>query len=352
MILTSEFWYDVVPRRPNKDRVICGKWLYFGETTTFYPLLKELNVLVEEGKVLAAKVSRKVPGVELFPEKPCVLCVFTSDLTSEKEIVRALIDEKFGISSVGWKSEESTEMDWGEDGWLNIQSQINIIKNELTSDRVDVSKKNKELEVLVKKLEDVFYRASYDDRQAELIYSTLFEIRNLLNSENYGELSKTISRNIEDLRSKLDTIAGIEYGGTFRVSNNNYAFIIMPFVAGCFDTYETIKRVTVGILKDWMVDRVDERISSFPIISEVQNSIIKSSLIICDLSKERQNVYYELGFAHGLKKDVICIAEEGTKIHFDLSGYKINYFQDSNSLESILKMELINYIKNKNFSDA
>ena len=59
-----------------------------------------------------------------------------------------------------------------------------------------------------------------------------------------------------------------------------------------------------------------------------------------DLTEERPNVYYELGLAHGLTKPVICVAREGTKLHFDVYGLKTLFFGSYRSLEEQLEKEV------------
>jgi len=60
---------------------------------------------------------------------------------------------------------------------------------------------------------------------------------------------------------------------------------------------------------------------------------------VCDLTAERPNVYYELGFAKGIGKRLICIAREGTQIHFDVYGLKILFFRSYRDLEERLNKE-------------
>ncbi len=64
--------------------------------------------------------------------------------------------------------------------------------------------------------------------------------------------------------------------------------------------------------------------------------------MVADLSGEKQNVYWEHGFAWALDPaKVITIAKSGTKVHFDLQGYhRIEY----ETLDQ-LKTELINEFK-------
>lgn len=89
-----------------------------------------------------------------------------------------------------------------------------------------------------------------------------------------------------------------------------------------------------------VVERVDEKPGAVPITDEIQRSISMARVVVCDLSDERPNVYYELGYAHGLRRDVICVARNGTKIHFDVAGLKILFFETYRALETALSEEL------------
>lgn len=69
--------------------------------------------------------------------------------------------------------------------------------------------------------------------------------------------------------------------------------------------------------------RVDEIQHSGKITDLILEHIATSEWLICDISTERPNVYYELGYAHGIKKEVILIAEAGSNIHFDIKDYNV-----------------------------
>jgi hypothetical protein len=58
-----------------------------------------------------------------------------------------------------------------------------------------------------------------------------------------------------------------------------------------------------------------------------------SKYLICDISKERPNVYYELGYAHGIGKEVILIAKHGTTMHFDIKDYNTIFYRNITELE-------------------
>ena len=71
--------------------------------------------------------------------------------------------------------------------------------------------------------------------------------------------------------------------------------------------------------------RVDENVGSGLVVGEITKLIEDAEFIICDLSLERPNVYYELGYAHGVgneANDILLIAKEGTNLHFDAPGQR------------------------------
>src|SRR5215210_2892306 len=117
MISQNEYWYNIDSGSEQRQRVT-GKWLFFDDKEKLHALVGDLDRLVEAGAIPAAKVAVKHPDFDPFPEKPCVLCVFTSDDTLEKERVKELLKKELGISVSVWKSDKQTMQDWEEGGWL------------------------------------------------------------------------------------------------------------------------------------------------------------------------------------------------------------------------------------------
>jgi nucleoside 2-deoxyribosyltransferase len=75
------------------------------------------------------------------------------------------------------------------------------------------------------------------------------------------------------------------------------------------------------------------------IIAEIRGC----KFLIADVTGQRQNVYYEAGFAHGLNRDVIwtCRHDEIERAHFDTRQY--NHITWTNAED--LKKKLVNRIK-------
>ena len=54
-------------------------------------------------------------------------------------------------------------------------------------------------------------------------------------------------------------------------------------------------------------------------------------------------MYYELGYAHGvgnIESDILIIAKEGTKLHFDVSPMSVNFYKTTEDLRKILLINL------------
>jgi hypothetical protein len=89
--------------------------------------------------------------------------------------------------------------------------------------------------------------------------------------------------------------------------------------------------------------RIDEKIGSGFIIQEIRDLIEKAEFIIFDLSKERPNVYYELGYAHGVgnqAEDILLLARDGSEIHFDIAPLRIQFYTSTEHLRTIVNKNL------------
>ena len=163
MILQNEYWYDVVPSDPGRRiKNITGKWLIFGPTEQLHSCVPHLDKLVESGDVPAAKVARKLPEFDPFPDAPCVICAFTSDDAAEKDRVKRVLQERCGLDVTNWKSDKQTYEDWDEGGWLNIRARITQIRRILDTSTVpsEIQDAKERLSLLNEKLQKKTERIS------------------------------------------------------------------------------------------------------------------------------------------------------------------------------------------------
>jgi hypothetical protein len=82
--------------------------------------------------------------------------------------------------------------------------------------------------------------------------------------------------------------------------------------------------------------RIDEIQNSGRITDQILTEISRSRLVLCDLSGERPNCYYEAGFAHALGKAMILTVHKDDEIHFDLAGYRFIVWETEMELRNKL----------------
>jgi len=127
----------------------------------------------------------------------------------------------------------------------------------------------------------------------------------------------------------------------------NLVFVMMSFVSeNSCDVYVAIKDECREL--DLVARRVDDNLGSGIIISEITSLIESAEFIVCDLSGERPNVYYELGYAHGVgnePEDVLLLAKDGTNVHFDVSPFRVQHYQAAEDLRKIVSSNLTEMIR-------
>lgn len=100
-------------------------------------------------------------------------------------------------------------------------------------------------------------------------------------------------------------------------------FVVMQFSAPYDDLYSDVIR-PVCLKFGFEVNRVDDIYTPGSIMDDIIRSIQKSAVVIADISPDNPNVFYEIGFAHGINKPTIllCNKTERAKLPFDVSGQR------------------------------
>jgi len=116
-------------------------------------------------------------------------------------------------------------------------------------------------------------------------------------------------------------------------------FAVMPFTSEFDDVYFLgIHEVVTSL--GYSCKRVDEIEFVGDIISKIYESIKNARLIIGEVSLQNANVYYELGYAHALKKPVILLTKDLSSAPFDLRGHNHIVYQKIIDLREKLKNRL------------
>lgn len=124
-------------------------------------------------------------------------------------------------------------------------------------------------------------------------------------------------------------------GGTdIRISRYNIkrqppkAFVVMQFTP---PYNELFSEVIAPVCQDLglIAVRADETYGTGLIIADIVRDITEAKVIIAEITPANPNVYYEVGYAHALNKPTILIAEKPTQLPFDVSPFRVLFYENT-----------------------
>lgn len=128
-------------------------------------------------------------------------------------------------------------------------------------------------------------------------------------------------------------------------------FVISQF-GGDYDVLhdEVIKPVCTKLHYDPI--RGDEVASCSMILSDIITSIQNAAVIIADITPDNPNVFYEIGYAHALKKPTILLCDKALRdrLPFDVSGFRTIFYDNSIGGKRRVEEKLEVYLQNINNS--
>ena len=159
------------------------------------------------------------------------------------------------------------------------------------------------------------------------IYSSLDVLKNELKCKSSEEIINVYRR--KTIPIKRSSISDV---------NNKMVFIIMSFKPDLNSTFDCVKEIA----KEFGLEakRVDLELGDFKITDKIIQMIEESRFVIADLTHDRPNVYFELGYARGIDKTVITTVKGETKVHFDVKDWKYLKYDDTRELEEPLRKEI------------
>jgi len=145
----------------------------------------------------------------------------------------------------------------------------------------------------------------------------------------YEAVLKSLSTDWEQLA--VDTINLAE-----RMATSREVFIIMTFkeAAQYTDLLEAIQKACDQY--GYEAKRVDQSNDDRRIIPEIQRGIRQCAFVVADVTEEKPNVYWELGLASGMGKDVILVAKKGTVLPFDINDVPVLFWESFSEFRQAL----------------
>jgi hypothetical protein len=98
--------------------------------------------------------------------------------------------------------------------------------------------------------------------------------------------------------------------------DTNLVSVMMPFDTGFSTVYSTIRQAAADAGLNCL--RADDFWEAPAIIQDVVSLIDRSHVVVCDCSGRNSNVFYEVGIAHTLGREVILLTQSEADIPFDL----------------------------------
>lgn len=169
--------------------------------------------------------------------------------------------------------------------------------------------------------------------------SIISAVRDLVGStEPPASESVDVARVAEDIVKRVLDGLGISPNRPLpqmgETQDNKLIFVICSFLPDMEPIFEAISAAAISV--DLRAERVKDIIGDYRITEKMLSMIRRARFIVADLTHERPNVYFELGYARGIGKTVITILREGTERHFDIYDWTHISYMDSRPLERLL----------------
>lgn len=114
---------------------------------------------------------------------------------------------------------------------------------------------------------------------------------------------------------------GAVFGGARFPLDPNLCFVLMPFREDLRPVYDDhIKKVVEA--ESFAAVRADDIVGTGSITLDIWEKVNRARFLIADLTGKNPNVFYEVGLAHALGKDVILLTQTMDDVPFDLKGLR------------------------------
>jgi hypothetical protein len=122
-------------------------------------------------------------------------------------------------------------------------------------------------------------------------------------------------------------------------------FIVMQFTDEYNALYREVIRPTCEAF-GYKVVRGDDTYTSGLIINDITQSIQEASIVIADITPNNPNVFYEVGYAHGMGKTTILLSDKKReRLPFDVSGFRTLFYDNTIAGKGEVKARLKRHLE-------
>ena len=150
--------------------------------------------------------------------------------------------------------------------------------------------------------------------------------------------------NLNQVTEDIDSFANDVVNLCEKLSRSNIVFCIMSFKSEYDDVFGIYDKICVR--NGLKAKRTDHDPNLSPITNRILEGIKQSDFVIADVSEMSPNVFYEIGYAKGLNRQVIISAKKGSDLPFDIKDLPVIFYDRLNLIHD-LEPALEKYIQNQ-----
>ena len=123
------------------------------------------------------------------------------------------------------------------------------------------------------------------------------------------------------------------------------AFVVMQFTDEYNDLYTEVIEPTC-LAFGFKANRVDNMYSNGLILEDILQQLNESSVVIADITPDNPNVFYEVGYSHGVGKPTILLSDKKReRLPFDISGFRTLFYDNTIAGKSQIEERLAHHLK-------
>jgi hypothetical protein len=123
------------------------------------------------------------------------------------------------------------------------------------------------------------------------------------------------------------------------------AFVVMQFTDEYNQLYSEVIKPTCEHFKYDCI-RADDMYNSGFILQDITNSIREASVVIADITPDNPNVFYEVGYAHGINKPTILLSNRSrVKLPFDVSAFRTLFYDNTIAGKTLVEDRLKKHLQ-------